>query len=294
MIFEYLPTNIKQDIERLCFVCNVLPITKILIPSNPIAKPYPDSLSIISALRNAIWQEKSLRHIQFIPTLKASIHTIESLQSAFLALQYLNIPHVAIISGDTLNQHALTTYHALEILKNMQKKSDFLQKINIFCALESTISARNSYGLCKKLQYGVHNFITQPFYISNICNNKNTQKTHHNIPYFLPTKKIQSFSEFIHFYSNVVKIYSQNNITLLALKHKVKIYCGFLPFFHIQQAHAIHAKKLGIIIPNSYMNDIKNNSLQTNIALFNNLKHFEISMSYLQFKDMQLFLNALK
>lgn len=295
MIFEYLPTNLTQDIDNLCEVCRILPISKVLIPSNPVAKPYPESLVIAETLRSAIWQKKALRHINFIPTIKTSIHTMESLQSAFLSLQYLNIPNVAIISGDTSKKDTLTTYHALEILKNMQRKSYFLQKLNIFCALEATISARNSYGFCKKIQYGVRNFITQPFYIVNQDkhNLQEISSIPYNVPYFLSNKKIQSFVEFLHFYKHVAQLYS-HNIALFPLKNNVQIYCGFLPLFQTTQAHTLNSKKLGIIIPNSYINNINSDSLRINISLFNSLKKYKLSISYLQFKDFEIFLNSLK
>lgn len=293
LIFEYLPTNISQDIRRLHATCSILPITKILIPANPIAKPYPNSLAIIATLRSMIWQKEDLRHINFIPTIKTNIHTIESLQSAFLTLQYLNIPDVAIISGDRLNQNSLTTYHALEILKNMQRKSHFLEKLNIFCALEANISARNSYGLCKKMQYGVKNFITQPFYIAGKQNTKE-KPNHHRVPHFAPNSKIQNFTDFLHFYKCVAQLHSKNNIALSSLNNNLQIYCGFLPLFHTKQANAIHAKKLGIVIPNSYINDIKHNAIHTNISLFNALKYHKLSISYLQFKEFTIFLDSIK
>lgn len=299
LIFEYLPTQITKDIGRLRAVCGVLPITKILIPSNPISKPHPDSLAVSSMLLNEICKDKYLKHIQVIPTLKASIHTKESLQSAFLTLQYLNIPQVAIISGDSSNQNSLTTYHALDILKNMKKNSLFLQRLNIFCALDSEISARNSHGFCKKLEYGVRNFITQPFYIDSIkSHNRKKYKQKCNVsqkmPHFLPYKNIQAFDEFLKFYKKVVQVYSKNNLTLLQIQQNVQIYCGFLPIFHEKQACNINSKKLGIMIPYFYMNAIKNDSMQANISLFNNLKDYKLSISYLHFGDIEMFLKYLK
>ncbi len=292
MIFEYLPTHITQDKERLRAVCRVFPITKILIPSNPVAKPYPDSLVVVAMLQNMAKQDMYLKHIQFIPTIKTGMHTLESLQSIFLSLQYLNISHVAIISGDTTQPHALNTYHALEILKNMQKTSTFLQQLHIFCALESNISVRNSYGLCKKMQYGVRNFITQPFYLVNPEQHCDIHMAcNANPPYFLPQQNIQSVATFLQFYQNLTQIYMHTAIPYCIPYKKVQIYCGFLPLSHAKQAYALHAKNIGILIPKSYIHKISNNASYANIELLMQLQHYHISMSYLHFRDIQMLLD---
>lgn len=289
MIFEYLPTNITQDAERLCLVCNALPITHILIPSNPVSKPYPDPLSIVATLRDLVRQTKTLKRIHFIPTIKTSLHTAESLQSAFLTLEYLNISHAAIISGDTTLSHPFTTHNALEILRDMQKNSTFLRQLQIYCALESKISLRNSHGLCKKIQYGVQNFITQPFYqTQNMQENK--PQIHNNTPYFLP-QITKDFKTFYSFYKNLIQIYTKNNLSLASSQNKIQIYCGFLPLSHARQAHTIHAKNLGISIPTSYINAIDSNANEANRNLFKVMQQYNLSLSYLSFSDIEKLLD---
>lgn len=289
MIFEYLPTNITQDIKRLCLVCNALPITHILIPSNPVSKPYPDSLNIIATLRDSVRQTKQLKHIHFIPTIKTSLHTTESLQSAFLSLEYLNISHVAIISGDTTMSNPLTTYNALEILKDMQKNSTSLRQLQIYCALESNISLRNSYGVCKKIQYGVQNFITQSSY-QTINKQNNQPQRQCKTPYFLP-QTTKDFKTFQSFYKNLIQIYTKNNLSLASSQNKIQIYCGLLPLSHARQAYTIHAKNLGISIPTSYINAIANNAKEANHNLFKVMQQYNLSLSYLSFSDIEKLLD---
>lgn len=289
MIFEYLPTNIAQDIKRLSLVCDVLPITLILIPSNPVSKPYPDSLSVVATLSHLAKQTKQLEHINFIPTIKTSLHTTESLQSTFLSLEYLNISHVAIISGDKTKTDSITTYDALEILKNMQKKSIFLKQLQIYCALESNISLRNSYGLCKKILYGVQNFITQPFY-QVTKRQEYMLQTYHNTANFL-SQITNDFQIFLSFYKNLIKIYANNKLSLTSLQDKIQIYCGFLPLSNSKQANRIHAKNLGIYIPDSYINAITINAKETNNRLFQEMQQYNISLSYICFSDLKMLLN---
>ncbi|TLD98010.1 methylenetetrahydrofolate reductase [Helicobacter trogontum] len=289
MIFEYLPTNITQDVERLHLVCSTLPITKVLIPSNPVSKPYPDPLNIVATLRDLTWQSKHLRHIHFIPTIKTSIYTQEALQSIFLSLEYLNISHVAIISGDTTQSKSLTTYNALEILKHMQKKSTFLSNLQLYCALESDISLRNNYGLCKKIYYGVQNFITQPFY--QVSKKQNMPQIPHNTLNFLP-QVTTDFETFLSFYKNLIHIYTNNKPSLTSLYNKIQIYCGFLPLSHTKQAHAIHAKKLGISVPNSYINAIEKNAKEANSKLFKAMQQYDVSLSCLCFSDIEALLTC--
>lgn len=296
-------------------MCAALPLRYILIPANPVSKPYPDSLSCAAMLRTQLWRDESFRHIQFIPTLKTSMYTSESLRSFFLSLQYLDIRHVAIISGDSTQERAmLHTYDALEMLAHLDSSfldSSFFGQLQVFCALGSSISASNSQSFYAKLRYGVHHFITQPFYLAapNRTTSKHaTPKIHsHNTQEGLDTRKqchtqvkkpptllptTTDCQSFLRFYHSLANLIQSSTPPYCSPTRKISIYCGFLPLTHEEQAHKIHAKQLGICVPEDYIQAIRANAARANRELFAQLQGYPISISYIRFEDISTLIEA--
>ncbi|RDU64223.1 hypothetical protein CQA53_07815 [Helicobacter didelphidarum] len=322
MIFEYLPINPNQDKKNLQEIINFLPVSKILIPSNPVSKVYPSPFVAVAYLQSL----QCFSQYDFIPTIKTSIHTLESLESAFLSLQYLDIKNVAIISGD-LGQYSsgVDTIQALKILRHLQRKNKYCYKPNIFCALESSISLQSLESFQSKILYGVHNFITQPFYeITSPISHKYSMASSQNVKELLSIVDQRNgnlqlpYNDFLDFYKHQINILEKNiqkdstnqiasiigqdlkDEELLYLAHNqlsaksIRFYCGFFPLASYTQAYNIQQKNLGILLPSQYIKKLKDNPFEANFEVFYNLKEYDISIGYINFSDIQNFLEFLQ
>ena len=235
---------------------------------------------------------------EFIPTIKTSNYTEESLTSALLSLKYSSLPSVAIITGDEVQPidpiklkmghldvsppvvsiPRITTIDALTLLSNMAKEDDYFSSLKVFCAIDSLLSRRALESLRLKLSLGVRNFITQPFYA--IGSLEKSQE--------LPCDK--EFPSFKNFLKGV-----ESYIASLPLGIRFKdinFYCGFLPLFREKSANHLLSKPLGIVIPKSYIQAIESNAIAANKILFNELKAHKYSLSYLHFEDVKSFLES--
>ncbi|RDU71658.1 hypothetical protein CQA66_06060 [Helicobacter aurati] len=289
ILFEYISQTLERDITNIIWACSYLHIDAVIIPANPISKSYPDSIVCASLLQLSIKQKLAAtqqcaitKELLFIPTIKTNNHTLESLQSAFLSLQYAHLFAVAIVSGDNhVDSSGLTTYDALLLLTEMSKRDSYFSTLRVFCAIESNLSRRTLESLQMKISFGVRDFITQPFYMittdeqnrQNMKTNKHVQALHYE--YFL--KKIQ----------NYIAMFLHEDY------HKIHFFCGFLPLFRERTAKILHDKSLGIIIPKSYLEAIALNALEANTAIFHALRYYHYSISYLHFKDIQIFIESI-
>lgn len=153
MILEYVPTNFDADLKNLYFLIEKMNITHVLFPQNPINKVIPSSLSL------AILFKKYFPQITFIPTAKANILNTQSFNTLVSTMQYAQINHLAIISGDVESTSKLKsdTLKSVDLLKILQEQN-IQDCLNIFCAI------KDENDLNEKIKYGVRNFITQPFF----------------------------------------------------------------------------------------------------------------------------------
>lgn len=235
---------------------------------------------------------------EFIPTIKTSNYTEESLKSALLSLKYSSLPSVAIITGDEVQPidpiklkmghldisppvvsiSRITTIDALTLLSDMAKEDDYFSSLKVFCAIDSLLSRRALESLRLKLSLGVRNFITQPFYA--IGSLEKSQE--------LPCdKEFPSFKNFLKGAESYIASLP------LGIRFKdINFYCGFLPLFREKSASHLLSKPLGIVIPQSYIRAIESNAIAANKILFNELKAHKYSLSYLHFEDVKSFLES--
>lgn len=283
MIFEYIPTNPQNDKQQIKKICSILPISHILIPSNPVCSHHPESIVVSNHLKMLFAKEISLCHIDFIPTIKTSMHTLESLQSSLLSLRYTNIKKIAIISGDTkVQKSSIDTKTALQLIQTLKTSEAYFTDMDIFCAINSDIVPQTIQSFHTKIQYGVRHFITQPFY--NIVS---TISCYDSEEYKYSKEKL-SYGDFLSFYQHKIEEYQQHMQTDIK---NITFYCGFLPLMSKKQALNVINKKLGISIPFNYLIGLEHDPLQQNFKIFQALQHYNISMSYIKFKDIQQFLN---
>lgn len=278
MILEYLPINPIDDKHNIKQICSILPITKILIPANPVNKIYPNPFIVAQAFHTTICND--FPHIAIIPTIKTNNYTLESLSSLFLSLQYTSLHHIAIISGDISKDSTnITTKQALALFSNLATKYMFLKNLQCFCALNSDYSQQTLQSFYTKLRYGVCHFITQPFY--SICHAKEAISTNRAL---YSCNSHNCFCKFHTFYMQKARELLQHSC------ESIQIYCGFYPLSSPKQALNLIDKKLGIDIPDSYIYNLASQGMHYNTQLFNSLMQYPISIGYIKLQDLQLFL----
>ncbi|STQ86568.1 hypothetical protein LS73_003625 [Helicobacter muridarum] len=295
ILFEYIPQSLQLDIANITCICNYLTVDAIIIPANPISKYYPDSISCAALLKSVIsrFGIDSLEHknvgllsnlrtsnLVFIPTIKTSNYTEESLQSAFLTLKYANLRAVAIVSGDiNPTSSDITTNDALLLLDKLSRQDNYFCELQVFCAIDSNITENTLESFRKKISFGIKDFITQPFYEINTSH-------HTSINDNFSISQPINYQFFLKYMNNYID-------SILRLdSNQIRFYCGFLPLMKERIAININKKKIGIFIPTSYIKNIALDALNANLDIFNSLKGYNCSISYVNFDDARVFLES--